>query len=923
MPRARRPAPVQVVGSLPSSRLPVGTPTFPDEELTDTSLRRRLRGVSPTSARFPSQKHALNGSEDSDSGNLTHKVYKPNIKRAKVVQPSHEAPDTDIDAGPPRPQTMSELRLHRQNLRIEVADPTLPLPNMAEKWKPSSRNRGKAWKPFNFGTETSSARQSQAEDGPVAESRVNIFRAQSQASSNSRPVSRVSSHNPESTASEAEGRDSSFLESDDFQLFTGRKKHRAIAPAYEEKSNPQHATVEATFSKREITDVFGNELPGPGFMDANPGNANGQLQFIQHPNGDVSAHQWSTSRYGWENIGQFSNIRKKIEGQLAACRLKGETAGQALQQNTMAYFRAIAKQREADVMGFPFGVKEIAACLPDKRPPSTAPTGPRRITSKVEMPERPSTMKPRQEPQMPHAATPNAPKAAAVPPKQAFNSFPQVQNQQPQPSQRFNPALNFIPAPRERQQEDPFVGAPYYGNYGGVNYNIPQMPQMPHIQPYYPVWPQQMNYYQAPSHGMQIPGYVGGRDFAPTTFTSPPDQNTLADQVARLRIQQDYAQQGYQNLSQGHSARLAERPVSRGLAQPVTVISEIASPTEAIAPFAQSKPPSPLETRTAMREHVIKMGEQAKERTKSQANIRTVLYDPFQDQSAKETIAHKPVAPEPVKHEVVPTPDASGHTPTNFGFPLFGSNAVPGLGGFNLTGESPFPTTLAPSVTLPSNSSYTDQDNDLRQSSPDRDWQHSRADKHDNSFNTTNNTRLQQWDSKELDEWLWSSKKFARQESFHRKIMARNDITSPKRPAQASAQQPAKPTTSTHHPIAPSSSHSKLQPVNSPTPQSNILTNRLLVPVLENLASYTQGPVEKRRDYFCQWTKAPEWAIDRGPNGNDSFFDSEWGTPPARLGRDPRYQPLPRGVEMRFGAMEAVGTPHRGVAMPFGRVGRY
>ncbi|KAK0253621.1 hypothetical protein LTS09_011198 [Friedmanniomyces endolithicus] len=66
---------------------------------------------------------------------------------------------------------------------------------------------------------------------------------------------------------------------------------------------------------------------------------------------------------------------------------------------------------------------------------------------------------------------------------------------------------------------------------------------------------------------------------------------------------------------------------------------------------------------------------------------------------------------------------------------------------------------------------------------------------------------------------------------------------------------------------------------------------RLLVPVLEHLASYVQGPVEKRRDYFSRWTQPPEWAIDR--NDNTSFYDKEPWEPPARVGRDPRYRSMP------------------------------
>jgi hypothetical protein len=273
----------------------------------------------------------------------------------------------------------------------------------------------------------------------------------------SRPISRISSHTQSSSYAESERRDSSFLESDDFQIFTGRKKSRAAIPTFNEKPTQQNPTVEATFSKRDITDVFGNELPGPGFMDGNPGTLDGQLQFIQHPNGDVSAHQWSASRFGWENIGQFSNIRKKIEGQLAADRLKGETAWQSLQQNTLAYFRTVAKQREADAMGLPFTVKDIAACLPDTRPPSTAPTGPRRITSKVEMPERPATMMSRLESLSPEKTVGAYRGPASMPPRPTFDPPPRFQAAPQQLDARLNPARHFTPTARENTKDDPFV----------------------------------------------------------------------------------------------------------------------------------------------------------------------------------------------------------------------------------------------------------------------------------------------------------------------------------------------------------------------------------------------------------------------------------------------------------------------------------
>jgi len=131
-------------------------------------------------------------------------------------------------------------------------------------------------------------------------------------------------------------------------------------------------TVAASYNRNEINKVFGDDLPSPTYCQTHKGTTNGEIQFCIHPNGDVSARQWSESLYQWINVGQYSNIRKRTEGQLANERLRGETEGHSLLQNTLVYFRAIAKQREASVMGLPFGSAEIEACF-SKRPQSRLP----------------------------------------------------------------------------------------------------------------------------------------------------------------------------------------------------------------------------------------------------------------------------------------------------------------------------------------------------------------------------------------------------------------------------------------------------------------------------------------------------------------------------------------------------------------------
>ena len=941
MPRSRRHQLGLAASSSVASRLPLGTPSLSH----DTSPERNHHTTSLTEKPSEATLHGARSSFDSDTA--TDKSSSRGSSHSDLAMASTRSDSNE--------QTLSlaAAKLERQKKRIEEANAALSTQFPSEKQKQAARNKGKAWKPFDFATELNSTSQTQMANAPVVETRVNVFRAPSQGASLSRPVSRISTNTHNSTASEPEHHDSSqFLESDDFQLFVGRRKSRPAVPAFDEKPSAQNATVEATFSKRDITEVFGNELPRSGFMDGNPGSVDGQLQFIQHPNGDVSAHQWSASRFGWENIGQHSNIRKKIEGQLAADRLKGETAWQSLQQNTLAYFRTVAKQREANVMGLPFGAKEIAACLPDTRPPSTAPTGPRRITSKVEMPERPENMMPRQDFRASQPSMMNSDVTTGVPPKSTLAPLPQTQSRPSLQSSRFDPSLNFTPTPRENVREDPFTAARPTGDVhrpqsytfqGEIHYS------------YYQPWVNPMSYaYAQPSFGAsasyQTPyAQSTHRDmraeYDPTTTTShgfsmshhESSHQHTREQFARSVNQLALQQQSLPGKPQALPSS-SNHPVSL---TNVTVNHAISASGNQVAPI-QSKNAAPLESRTAMREHVMKMGEQAKERTKSQANIgRTVLYDPFQDQTQKNV-----PPPEPKTQEAPAASIAQGSTLGHF--PSLGLSMIPGLSAFSGNGQDPFPTALAPSVklppvdtsarTAPRRGLFTETSEvsecDLRDSSPDREWgRRPREDDQEPCVPINRMSAFKQWDTEQLDEWLWSGNKFARQEDFHQRIMATDALSIRRTHSSNPSTKPIAAPIGTPSrfklppPATPSKSRSPA--LHNPSPQSNILTNRLLVPVLENLASYVQGPVEKRRDYFCPWVKAPDWAVDRSANGNESFFDSQWGQPPARVGRDPRYQPLPRGLDVRFGNFDAprggqtVAMPMPGLDRRFGYGGRF
>lgn len=70
------------------------------------------------------------------------------------------------------------------------------------------------------------------------------------------------------------------------------------------------------------------------------------------------------------------------------------------------------------------------------------------------------------------------------------------------------------------------------------------------------------------------------------------------------------------------------------------------------------------------------------------------------------------------------------------------------------------------------------------------------------------------------------------------------------------------------------------------------VSNPLLIEVLANFHGYLAGPPEAQRGQFGSFGTVPEWCIDKGLGGSTSFFGEDWGAPPPRVGRDPRYRPM-------------------------------
>lgn len=763
---------------------------------------------------------------------------------------------------PPTANNMSlaELKLDRQRQRNEAADPTLPpVPHPLEK-RQTSRTKGK-WKPFDYASD--------AGGGVPVDTRVNTY---SRTSSHSRPVSALSHRTDESTFSENSG----------FQLFTARKGRRHPFELRQYGSEKQQTIVEAPFDKREIYEVFGNALPAPEYLEQNVGYKNGQVQFLQHPNGDVSAQQWSASRYEWVNLGQFSNIRKRVEGQLGSDRLKGEMAHHTLQQNTLQYFRTVAKQREAMVMGLPFGPKDVEAALPIATISSsgntdsgshreTQPT-PQQYYSTADIKSQNATRTELTATTAPPvASTPRSPLPPNVPREpmaqrweisgatggaQAYDPFYMSSASQP---------ASYSDSQYSNRNNYPATAQYTYHSVAQTPYRMAQSYQFPPVA--------------VPSQTMQSPG--AQKYFAERAAFADKMQTQWRQVYGHQPPVASYGRPGYPYRSAGPDEQHATQET-----RPCGSVND----REIVAP--QPKSVSSVD-RSAMRNTLYKLGETAKERNLSQANIRTVLHDPFQS----------PSAPGQMEPKTMPA------TTKATGSPLLTRQAT----GKHNAQSSPVPSAHRKDI--------------LQQSSPDTHWtkrpyEHSTPLLAKSSasiaisqaiIGTGLELPLNKLDTKDvkksyeehLNDWWTNGSTFARQEDLYQAIIAAeaadDKLNSP--PAHLT-------------PIGPPS-----RSVDTSKASFNETTTRLLIPVCENLASYVDGPAGKRRDYWCPWGPAPEWCIDRSAEGNKSFFDKDWGSPPQRVGRDPRYNGS--GFESSAGGSVGGSSRWQGVEQRFACAGKF
>ncbi|KAK4555434.1 hypothetical protein LTR86_007731 [Recurvomyces mirabilis] len=841
--------------------------------------------------------------------------------------------------------SLAEAKLDRQNARIQQAEAALTAPLVSKR---SEFDRGSLTQPaankISGIVAMTQDRKAAAYGASEPEVRINTFRAQTRDSSLSRSMSSLSQRTTATHVS-----DNTPLESSGFQVFTGRrgKKMSGQLNAYEDKPEQKQTTVEAPVDTREIYEVFGNALPGTDYIQQNLGAKSGQLQFLQHPNGDVSAHQWSMDRFVWENIGQFSNIRKKIEGLLAADRLRGETAQHTLQHNSLAYFRAIAKQREAMSMGQHFNAADMLGHLIRLNNDEGGVKGSTHDNARTE----PDT-----------TANPSELSQSA---QTSYEVASSSQHHYGAPQQYHYPSY----PPYEMPPAYTGYSHPAYGNYGS-NYGFG-----------YHTWqPGQMQY--NPRADRYSNSFFGGRDMTPSHDSAyaheamrhiiseiPSHQVTYPSRAAHIAsasqaLNYDYHFPPVESTAQpcqAQSSRKAsfQQAVEQHLA--AAAASSDASRAQACKPpsdphaqptrtSGQTQPPPPppafrystdaatsssLEAgnvRTKMREHLAKLSDQAKERSMSQSNIRTVLHDPFRTEG-EDVPPQMATRSQPDKNTVLALKKTVAN-PSGLPPRLFESARDEGATRRLQTRsvESTATAEIANTHSSPE-SRWSRQGTDVTpqiQSGPPKLYGPSPRPEGYTGHTIealTNYSEAKRLDKaaerptkksyeRRINEWCLNGSTFARHEELFNTIKA----------ADAAVED-----------VLPSKTLSLLAPIGTPARKDSIQDNvtvtaqqkcdahtRMLILVWENLASYVQGPAEKRRDYFSQWTQAPEWTIDR--NDNTTFFDNNWVQPPLRIGRDPRHRQVQSestsGGDVSDGGRQGVESVRfGGFSSPTARVG--
>ncbi|KAK6008486.1 hypothetical protein QM012_000389 [Aureobasidium pullulans] len=761
--------------------------------------------------------------------------------------------DRDSDADDQiRLAELATARLERQSKRIIDNDPTIPISKLVQS-RTTRRPPSKQWPDVDYpessdGDVTSTSRASRK--GSPFDVHAKVFHPGSRESSVTRNL-------------EAPRKDSATLSADDgdFQLVTSKRTKPFSKPAVglnarEVKSDDKLSAIAVSFNRQKINEVFGNDLPPLTYFQGNVGNKDGQVGFAMHPNGDISAQQWSQSDYQWFNIGQFSNSRRRTEGTLASHRLKGENELHSLLQHSLCYFRAVAKQHEAFSMKLPFGPKELQAYMP--KVSINRPSRKVTVTDVTKTPAR-SESEQRLSEKKRQTRTPSL-GPELEPWAQGHASRVR--------SQCKLSSTTGVPTPGNPPFQHEF--SPSTTNISAVPNNVPNR------------WP----YSLTALNNLSFGSFSTNKDHnvSDNHFLLPslPGTTTArADSGERSQYLNSFLPKSVPQMATSHlhsSAPALNLPAFLEKTQPQTDSSGRASTSS---------------HRNFTKACLDRIFDAASSRNmNSTTGARTVLHDPFQSQPPTASSMVKqgsetklcntfwsstPIG-EAASNRIGQTSSSTSNDDHNFDPHVSEPDFAPKSKIMDIV-DIGLPHMTTEELTIYSRPSPQNFSGPFFMGSPDVPSEASRK-SHE----------------QELHDWFYSGLRIIERQDEHFEYIktAHNQLS-------GTTQSKVNP-----GPIGTPSTRST--PSKKSEPESfNEVTTRLFLTVHESLSQYTQGPLDQRRGYLAPFCDPPEWCIDKSANGNNSFFGEDWSQPPERISRDSRYRPLP--FKGKFGAYDG----HRGV----------
>lgn len=597
----------------------------------------------------------------------------------------------------------------------------------------------------------------------------------------------------------------------------------------------------------ETIQFFGRRLPDPIYLQQVMGTIDGEVTFIGHPNRDVSAHQWSAASFQWSNIGQFSHIRRKVEGQLASDRLRGQAIGMSIPQNTLAYFKAIAEQRGMIMMK-----SSLEKQQPSERFSEVGFMMPR-VRAPIDSSRRPTL-----------AESDN------------FGSLSSASG--PAPGGRF-PTLGNLAVAREARLSQWPPTAP------SLLSNMDILADDPFItsNQFQSSMPASAAMTTPPNRGSAVPSRLARMDFNfefPSRTTNqwrPDSPQTPAGDEARKEF---FARQEQERIRQDlwpqeRQAALQEICVGEDAA------GSLEGSSQNCKTFGQEQELSPehIFKRERLKERLYEFGNLAG----SRAGITTANRVAIPDLTARIVPTYNFAPAFPPGFEPPPLPAQASQTST------LNANAPPYNHTNFLNPHPPHTSSDSPTLTnataTTTNLKFSEPDT-IRPShvpeiapglaqqapTPQNFTGPFFADTIPTAHAPTTPLAPRLAEPEKLEMWWTNGQQPARQEAFYHSIMSTAAANARIRGGGGNAN-----TTSGS---------------NSGT-NSNSITNRLLVPLYENLRLYADesgGSARPRNFYSRHFAPPPPYAIDRALCGNETFFGDDCGAPPPRFGRDPRYQ---------------------------------